>query len=327
MTLRSTTTAQRLRLTGQQPEFRPNRERLADYFRWHHAQVDTGDIDPVYPVLRELANTWDLTTEQRLWLCVVHTIWYHPGSTLVAFQQVPALSRLPRTPEALDRAGLLTLPTGTERRGHRDKVQLLRHLLGLPGAFSGDLKRWARGTIEMHGDPRRSWESVNEHLATVPGNGRWAAYKTAELWQKVADAPITAADAGHRYSSGPRKGLADLYSGIPGDQSGYAIKHLNRLTQQLADVLGEKDLAQVETSLCDFHSLLNGHYYLGHDIDGMQEDWRHPRVAAGIPPEAWEARARSFAPEHLGEKNDWNGVRRDRQRAYRDTGVMLGVPK
>ena len=33
--------------------------------------------------------------------------------------------------------------------------------------------------------------------------------------------------------------------------------------------LGETDVALVETSLCDFNSLVGGRYYLGHDIDAM----------------------------------------------------------
>jgi hypothetical protein len=305
-------------------------KRRADYLRWHHAQVQTGDIDPVYPVLRALADEWQLTHEERLWLCVLHVVWYHPGSTLTAFDVAPTLRELPATPEHLAHAGLTTLPTGTERRGHRATPPLVRHLLALPRVFDGGIAPWVDDTIAPYaGEPTLAWEALNNHLDAVPGNGRWAAYKLAEMWQKVADVPVQAANAGHKYSSGPRKGLADLYPRrvTLDDQSPYALARLDRLTDDLARQLGESDIALVETSLCDFHSLVSGHYYLGHDIDAMQEAWSHPRVARHIPPDAWEARHAAFPHHLLGELRGWQGIRRDRTRAYRDSGELIGVPK
>lgn len=303
-------------------------DRLADYHLWHVAQVESGDIDPMYPVLRDLSVRWGLSAEERAWLVFLHVAWYHPGSTLAAFQRVPSIDALPRDYDALDRLGLLDLPCNTERRGHRTKAALARHLIeaGAALAAEGGLLAWSRrqlaGANGTHG-----WTRLFDALTTLHGNGRWAAYKTVEMMQKVAGLPITAADAGHAYSTGPRKGLADLGLDVEGNGAD-AVRRLDAVTAALAESLRESDVAQVETSLCDYHSLVAGRYYLGHDIDSMLGDWLSPRLPRGaIPEEAWWAREASFAHNLLGERNGWQGVRKTRQTLYRNTGTIVGLPR
>lgn len=303
-------------------------DRLADYHLWHHAQVESGDIDPMYPVLRDLSTRWGLSAEERAWLVFLHVAWYHPGSTLAAFQRVPDLASLPRDYDGLERLGLLDLPCNTERRGHRTKAALAAHLIKAGDALrpDGGLLGWSRralaGANGTHG-----WTRLFDALTTLHGNGRWAAYKTVEMMQKVAGLPITAADAGHAYSTGPRKGLADL--GLDADGNGAdTVRRLDAVTAALATALRESDVAQVETSLCDYHSLVAGRYYLGHDIDSMLGDWLSPRLPRGaITDDAWGARAESFDHALLGEMNGWQGVRKPRQTLYRSHGTIVGLPR
>jgi len=300
--------------------------RLKDYVRWHAAQVTSGDIDPVYPVFDELARAWRLRNEERAWLVFLHVAWYHPGSTLVAFARVPSLAAMPRTAEGLAELGLLDLPCNTERRGHRTRSMLAAHLLQVAEVYrdAGGAHSWAMAALDGAAGTA-GWTRLFDALTTLRGNGRWAAYKTVEMLQKVVGLPLVAADAGHAYSSGPRKGLVDLGLGVDGNDSA-AVAELNRRTDLLAAYLGEDDLAQVETSLCDFHSLVSGHYYLGNDIDSMLGDWLSTRLPPrAIPAEAWDAREARFASGLLGEHGGWQGVRPQLRRMYRDRGIMVGV--
>jgi hypothetical protein len=290
-------------------QLRANRpDLLNDYVRWHHLQVHTRDIDPVYPVLRRLVGRLQLTWEQAAWLVLLHVAYYHLGSALAAFAAVPK----PGPPT--DR--LLRLPTGTERRGHRVPDNLRTHWLSLLAAFdaAGGISPWllARGT---------AWGDLNDQITTVAGNGRWAAYKTAELAQKVLDVPTTVADAGHANSTGPRQGLALLHD-IPDGNSPAVIARLDTLTRQLARRLGEDDIGQVETSLCDFHSLVGGGYYLGHDIDAMAEQL--VKVPSDLTPVAFDARGASLPARYLAEQTGRPlAVDRDRKRVYQRTGRIL----
>ncbi|AGT12739.1 hypothetical protein PHELEMICH_3 [Mycobacterium phage Phelemich] len=281
---------------------------LADYGTWHRAQVSTGDIDPAYPVLRLVGDA--LGGGDALgWLVLRHVAYYHLGSALRSMQEAPGAA-LP------DR--LLKLRTGTERRGNRDVRAFRRHWDTL------------RADVEDHGGPVRwlrpeatgvaGWEELTQRILAVHGNGRWAAYKLCEISAKVMGNPITAPDAGHAHSTGPRKGLARLFGAIEGNTPS-VIALLDRQTAELAAWLGEPDIAQVETSLCDFNSGCCGRYYIGKDIDEQQEHLL--AVPSDLTAVAFSARAGAFASKYRGEVGGWVGIDKARCRVYRDSGRIV----
>jgi hypothetical protein len=291
-------------------------DRRADYAKWHHLQVATGDLDPAYPVLRHLARSWRLRADELAWLIGLHVAYYHLGSTLVAFSRTEGSpAGVGASPEALVDSPLLSLPCATERRAHRTRLKLARHLVAL-----ADSQRRG-GWVWYEGDGW-DWASLNDRVAELHGNGRWAAYKTAELLQKVAGAPVVATDAGHAHSSGPRKGLGLLVSDLPDGNDPATVVILDAETATLARDLDEPDVAQVETSLCDFYSLTQGHYYLGHDIDAMQSQLLDPRVPDPTPHAAWVARLDVFSSELLGEERGWWGVRSGLKHLYAERGIL-----
>jgi hypothetical protein len=288
-----------------------------DYRRWHRLQVATRDVDPVYPVLARLADDLGLDDDATAWLCLLHVTYYHLGSALAAF----AATGKPTAPTP----ELLRLPTGTERRAHRVPGRLEAHWLALLGAVedAGGPAAWLcdlPAGVSMYG----RWTVLNDRVAAVHGNGRWAAYKTAELAQKVVGAQVRVADAGHAHSSGPRQGLALLHPVLPVGNGPDAVAILDRLTDNLAVELAEPDIGQVETSLCDFHSLARGGYYLGHDIDAMQQQLA--AVPSDLTGPATAARLGTLPAEYLGEIGGWTGPDRDRKRVYARTGVIVERP-
>lgn len=292
-----------------------------DYPKWHRLQVETDDIDPVYPVLKATADALGLDAEQRAWLVICHVIWYHPGSTFAGFEKLPSISDMPTHGLDLWELGLLEIPTGTERRGHRPKQPLIDHLLGLPKSMPDGVWSWAEGSA-VGDTPEARWTALIDALLKIQGNGRWAAYKTAEMLQKVCGLDIQAPDAGHKFSSGPRKGLRLLDPDTPEDNSRDSIEYLDFVTETWAEILQEPDIAQVETSLCDFNSLVGGRYYLGHDIDSMLAAWNHPTVGQYVPEAAWAARRETFSEEFLGEVGNWAGVRRELKNGYKLGSVL-----
>lgn len=279
----------------------------SDYARWHRAQIATGDIDPAYPVLRQLCG--QLGRDEGAWLVLRHVAFYHLGSALRSYAESPGARLIPAT---------MTLPTGTERRGHRDLRQFALHWADLVGhvtRYGGP-----RAFLTPTHTGRHGWNELIDRLCAVRGNGRWAAYKSAELAQKVLDVLIIAPDAGHAYSSGPRKGLA-LLEQIPDGNRPEDIAVLDEMTTRLAHRLGEPDIAQVETSLCDFHSAFRGRYYIGKDID---EQLHHlEAVRSDFTPAAFAIRQQVFPAAYLGELHGWSGVDRERQRVYARTGRII----
>lgn len=287
--------------------------RRADYRRWHHLQVATADLDPVYPVLRQVPDLAGMGQDALAWLCLLHAAYYHLGSAVAAWSVQPH----PEPPTD----GLLHLPCGTERRAHRVPERLRTHWLALLDAVTeaGGPHAWLTEGLDAD-SPRARWTQLNERVAAVWGNGRWAAYKTAELAQKVCGAPVEVADAGHANSTGPRQGLGLLHS-VPDGNTAPVIRQLDALTEDLAEELGEPDLGAVETSLCDYHGLVTGRYYLGHDIDAMQEQLA--AVPSDLTGTLTVARLHGLPAAYLGELGGWTGVDRARRRVYADSGRIV----
>jgi hypothetical protein len=289
----------------------------ADYARFHRLALATGDVDPVYPVLAALARRLGLTPAERAWLVFCHVAYYHAGSGLAAFAATRTARDACMAP--------LNMPVGTERRAHWTRPRLAAHLAGLERAarpHGGDLHAWAAEGLP--GDPVKAWPALTARLAALPGNGRWAAYKTAEMLAAVAGLDAEAPDMGHAHSTGPRAGLALLYPAAPAGHGPRAVAALDALSAQVvAGLLADgaaASMATAETTLCDFHALHAGRYYTGHDIDLMLAQLRAVRPAGGFYEAAVAARAATLPAPYLGELGGWAGPDRDRRRWYRETG-------
>jgi hypothetical protein len=289
-------------------------ERVEEYRRWHWLQRETQDIDPVYPVLRHFMVHGEVDNDARAWLIFLHVAYYHLGSAAVAWDLTE------RSPEKIMGAsifGLRPLPCATERRGHRDRAAMSAHFRSL------------LDTIDHYGGPYAllcapSWAELTERVMSVHGNGRWAAYKTCELAQKVLGIAIVPPDAAHESSTGPRQGLSDVLGPQPGGNLRAVIGELNRRTARLAARIGETDLGYVETSLCDYHSLINGRYYLGHDIDQMLEQLYVNNVGQlATIMELLQSRLEVLPVTYLGEMTGRMGPDKDRKHVYARTGQIL----
>lgn len=285
-----------------------------DYALFHALQVYSQDMDPAYPVLKHLQRGLD--PERQVWLSFLHVAYYHLGSALAAFERYPD----PCLPE-----DLLKLPCATERRGHRDPRKLAEHFIALrqTAEDNGGLHAWISSQVSE--DPLESWSSVVKALQTIHGNGRWASYKMSEILWKVNGFALEAPDMGHANSSGPRQGLALLFDSLPQGNSPGDIALLDQLSLEVVEFLKSEgarvSIETAETSLCDFHALVEGRYYVGHDIDGMLE--QIIKVPSGVSEIAYAARSATIPPEYLGELNGWTGIDRQRKRIYRDTGKIV----
>lgn len=296
--------------------------------RWLHfagAMLDSKDIDPTYPVLKALnegdaeeITSW--TDEDALWRTLVYVAFYHIGASELFAETVPpdrgALE------DAIPQVEGLAGKCGVERRGLRSPEFLRKHLESLLdkrerfGSFEGWL------TADATGDPREDWRRTTELLLAVAYNGRWAAYKTCDLLVETHGWPLEAPDAGHKHSSGPRQGLGQLYDDgilkeeppLYTDQSFEAIAELDRLTSKVQRHLWANGIpakvSEVETLLCNWHSARHGAYYVGHDIDEMQERvyWVQNK---GVRERLLQARREALPAPWLGEVMGWAGIRKE----------------
>lgn len=264
------------------------------------AHVSSWDIDPVYPVLRWIEQRMFDNESDALNGTLIYCAYYNLASAVEVMRDGWTWDKL-------------RLPTGVERRNLRGGINMARHrdsLNSLP------YDSWADWLLATGSD----WESIYRQAALPWGNGRWACYKLCELLQEVHGWRISAPDMGNEGSTGPVKGLEDLYGSLPtvAEQDAAAAD----LRTRLAATGVSLSWSQLETVLCDFHSMRNGHYYVGHDIDLMQEQLERAEVSEPIRRLIYEARREALPNEYLGELNGWIGVDRERRTRYQYWGEV-----
>ena len=296
-----------------------NEKLMTDFIVFTKYQLASKDVDPMYPVLKALHDGRDYTLEQRVWHCFYYQAWYN----LVSVEQVIRYNRL-----TLQEA---RYPTGIERRGFRNGHALLKHIADLERVSKvyGSMTAWVTKCFKE--DREYNWLVAMETVQEIWGNGRWAAYKACELMQKVCGLNLSPSDMGHEHSSGPRKGLALLYPAAPPmeDNSPEAIRVLNLLGVHLSKQLENadvhpSDIGEVETCLCDFHTMWEGRYYVGYDIDMMLQNMLTTKKLDRYVSDALtEARIVALPRQYLGELQGWKGIDKPRCQAYRDKNQIL----
>jgi hypothetical protein len=285
-------------------------ERENDFCTFAHWHRTSGDIDPVYPVLGCIGGWLCEEEDDLISLVLLYVAYYNLTSALTAWLEGW------RPGKELSDAQL-HYPTGTERRGHRNVVRFAEHIAAL-GMVHQRMGTW-RNALWPGLGPR--WSGLQDRLMSIRGNGRWAAYKTGEMLMSICNWAVTPTDAGHAYSSGPRKGLVDLFPDLVelNGNDDHTIAILDERTRYLVEVL-RQPVEQVETALCDWHSVLKGHYYVGHDIDIMLS--QVSSAPAAVHDLVMDGRQDSFDRRWLGEWSGWPGVRKELNDLYRTTGVI-----
>ncbi len=288
-----------------------------DYAKFHTLALLTRDVDPVYPVLKRFLELQDVDpgSDDGLWLSVAHLTWYDMGSALRAWSSVALAAEAPG----------VRLRCATERRGNRDDNQLKANLASWREAAEASGSLGAFLTDGLPEEPVERWRDVVRRIQLVHGNGRWASYKLAEILNKVNGVELEFGDMGHANSSGPRQGLALLVADLPAGDSAKDVRALDEISEVFVAGLRQRGLPapieEVETTLCDFHALFGGRYYVGNDIDQMQGQLLDQPMS--FTDDAFQARYDRLPHPYLGELGGWVGVDRQRQKAYRDTGEIL----
>lgn len=280
----------------------PTRDDLAEFAGRH---LVSRDVDPVYPVLRKIEED---DPEGAFHRSLLYIAYYNLGASETAWECYG------HNFLALSRDGqMLRLPTGTERRAHRDPARLAHHLKALAASRPGDYL-WTRSAR-----PDEAWRSLVAWAEGIWGNGRWASYKTAEVLWKVNGLRVRATDMGNDGSSGPRAGLR-LFG-----KAG-TVEEADRIGDELLADLRARgiqiEIEELETVLCDFASMVKGRYYVGHDIDLMLEQLRDERISRSAAGRILRARRETLPHEYLGELQGWRGRDVRLARRYAETGEI-----
>lgn len=250
------------------------------------ALVESGDLDPVYLMLR--SAELPLALRQR-W-SLAYWLFYHAGvATRVAEAGAGAFWDVVQ--EGLDRKW----PRGTERRHFRG-VQAQKTVDKLQERYASA----EQAVTYISGRPGSLHEfvDVKARALTWWGFGEWISFKMADMSDAVLDVRVNFVGTEAHFFDAPRKGarlvldFARESHETLGDEiavvraiSAHLMPELQSLRAPHAPerVLREQEY---ETILCKYKSHLNGHYPVGYDTKHLRTalDW------AGDTPLAYKLR-------------------------------------
>jgi len=297
-----------------------NKKLLDDLKVFSGPYLESKDIDPVYPVLKKVNEIDKLSLNKALWRTIWYITWYHLGSAEKCFKLWP---------KPLRSIQFGKHDTGSERRGFRGEIGAQKAFVFVNAMINlAPLDEWINIFISNKNsteNPKFYWKKMFDEFQKIPYCGTWAAFKWCDLLKNVHGYSITSPDIGYGGggpNAGPIPGMMKLTKENWIDcavNKNLQEEIYNELTVNYNISLN--GLEEMETLFCDFNSMINGHYYVGHDLDKQMED------IASLQTEYWDARKLSFPEKYLGESNGWFGVRKKLNSYYLQTGkIFLGGP-
>ena len=120
----------------------------------------------------------------------------------------------------------------------------------------------------------------------------------------------------------------DKYDKIPENLDYKKLNEMLYITlKEIAIKGGDNNVTGVETSLCAYRKFYKGSRYNGFYLDRQLEEILttsklDPKYKK-IDEELLQLRKLLFKPKYLGELNNWNGIRKDAKKLYKEKGIML----
>lgn len=277
-----------------------NFEKLySDFKDFSLKHISSKDIDPVYFVMSEVNKIQNLDTIQSIWRCLLYTAWYNlQSSELVLKENL--------YPKKINKKYIL--PTGVERRGFRGNnkaVEMINSFFD----FFGSVEEYFELIKDLKG--KEGWLFIRDFFEVVKGNGGWASYKWADLMKNVIKMDITANSiGGEKVSKHSPVECLSIITGLD-----YVDCKNIKIQEEFYDICKSDGIPfdgieEMETSLCDFKSMIKGRYYIGRDID-EQLHW-----IAGLDLIWITARNNVFEAGYLGEISGWDEVRKGKLKDY-----------
>mgnify|MGYP001449046594 CR=1 FL=1 len=301
--------------------WKTRKKHIADFAAFGRAMIVNGDIDPQFWVLRALYTNQRFDLNMALWYSAVYLVFYHLGSATKAWQLYPQPMMIrkkdwdPKIAFFKQRRNL---------RANNDDAR--KQLNELMKRSDGDLAGWVMSAAGVGGE--EGWTLAREQIGSLHQHGPWSSYKWCDMLKFVHRLPITAPDIGNKpgATAGPIAGLATLL----GVERKTVANDLQLPRDLLKCVVEEHGMPAIgldhlESVLCDYQSLRNGRYYVGHDIDRDLSQLLSSDVRDETWWLLWRARKRIFDRRLLGEVNGWDGPRNALKTAYRDRERLINV--
>lgn len=253
---------------------------------YSRALIESRDVDPIYPVVKEIINYYEFDPE---WFVFCYVAFYNLGTGITMCKEMPTRAYWDASKFSQMRTDGTLKHFGHERRGTQ------RRLDNQIEMFNTIVRKWLPEWEELQDGLERY--DVHDHygnlefrkdIESLPNHGSWAAYKIAELFEKSLDyRHLTIPDLGledkdFSRNDGPTGGLRWIFDSgrtLENQKTGtidfsknkpYWLPIFNKFGEELSKAWGV-DMGEVETCLCKWHKMKKGAYFIGHDIAELIE--------------------------------------------------------
>jgi DNA-binding ferritin-like protein (Dps family) len=221
--------------------------------------ISSNDVDPIYPFIASTLKCFDFEPE---WFCLVYTTFYSLESAIILCNEMNSAEQYnPKKFLEMRSSGILN-KFGHERRGNQRGINNQNLMLSI---ISKELLHIKKQSTKLDQQEFRNFIS-----RTIPFHGLWSTFKIAEVFEKslgcenlkIDDLGIVGKDVNS--NDGPVGGLRWLY----GRENIYT-KDWYRIWDEFGRNLSNEynvDIGEVESTLCKFHKIVSGNYFIGHDI-------------------------------------------------------------
>lgn len=310
------------------------KDRWVGYKYYHCMMLISGDCDPAYPMLRYIADRFELNMEQRYWLAFLYAASYCGPTAYYILNEFPDYEnadagRMQRWWEKNKQRCVFQ----TDRLRVKTQNQLVR-MFESYRSFCGENQEQKFRSM-LSGNKMESYESVYAECRNLYYYGRYSLFLLLEAVHVLTGLPITPTTVPWKEALSSRNGLF------------YAINREDRLDQNLTDedvkvledaeykVLEElnREFPQyehnawnIETTLCAYKKLWRNKRYLGYYIDRQQAEISkmEENVNVGVSwSPLWDFRYEYFSHRMLGEIGGWDGVRNNRMDFFTRTGEFI----
>ena len=297
--------------------YKDKTKELRDFARFGRALILSGDMDPQFLILKHVYEELELDRNTALWFTCVYLLYYHLGSAVQAWKRYPEPDIVRKKDWNND------LPYFKQRRCFRGNNHARNQINTIVKISDGDLAAWVDNLVGDGGED--GWARVREAASEIPYHGPWSSYKLCDLLAFVHNYDISAPDIGTKpgATAGPIAGLRSL-TGLSWER----CANDNQLHRDLLKMIQDLDVPTnrldiLESMLCDWQSLINGRYYLFHDIDRDLAQLETADKNNKYTKLLYKARYKIFDKRALGELNDWKSVRKGLNSVYRDRRRLI----
>ncbi|MBZ5566584.1 MAG: hypothetical protein LAN64_01910 [Acidobacteriia bacterium] len=289
------------------------------------------DIDPAFPVLREIFRRYELSHEQQLWATFLYTAFYHIGSVFLVMQEFPDYEKVDR--ERLSRWFRHFTPEQRLALFQKDRRWNARTSKYDPAKFQFEVLVESYLQTMQHPRPQAEYlagattaREAFKRIRRVKGIGRHAGLAYVETLVRCVGLKLE----------------PDAYINIAEEEShtGYAYligkdavsaKEAAEIVGNLMPVLRTRypdvpvDAMYMETVGCAFRKLVEGRVYPGFYLDRQAEEIN--KIAAfplscGVHWETlWQIRDEVFPAQYLSRK----GIREEWLDHYKRTGQLVNL--